>query len=159
MSPMQPTWNRSSGHSPRLSKRWMTLSTSRRLPSMSFSRAEASPSLAWRRRVSISSWDKIRSLDVFTPQISTFPCIICPPVYNWAAAEGTRSLRRGCLAVARQQKYFQRRTIDTKKEFVGFQQKIFGYPGRSEGFGSAYSQNSNIFTDFWREENHGGPVT
>ena len=53
---------------------------------MSFSRAEVSPSLAWRRRVSISSWDKTRSLEVFTPQISTFPCIFCPPAYSWAAA-------------------------------------------------------------------------
>ncbi|MDY6179268.1 MAG: hypothetical protein SPI15_00285 [Candidatus Faecousia sp.] len=63
------------------------------------------------------------------------------------------------MAAARQQKYFQRRTIDTEKEFVGFQQKILGYPGGSEGFGSAYSQNSNIFPDFWQEGFSGRAVT
>lgn len=73
--PMQPTWNRSSGFSPRLSKRWMTESTSRRLPSMSFCRASVSPCRARRSSTSISTGDKTLSLDVFTPQISTFPCI------------------------------------------------------------------------------------
>ena len=45
ISPMQPTWNRSSICSPRPEKRCMTLSTRRRFSLMKISRASSSPSL------------------------------------------------------------------------------------------------------------------
>lgn len=44
ISPMQPTWNKSSTYSPLLLNLWMTLKTRRRLPFTSFSLAESSPS-------------------------------------------------------------------------------------------------------------------
>ena len=54
--------------------------------------------------------------------------------------------------VAGYQKYFQSWLIDTKKEFVGFQQNILAFPGEAMGFGSISTQNSNIFPDFRQED-------
>ena len=73
--PTQPTWNRSSAFSPRPANFWITERTRRRLPWMSASRAAVSPSFAFFNRVSVSSAVSRGSLDVFTEQISTFPCI------------------------------------------------------------------------------------
>ena len=61
--------------SPRPEKRCTTLSTSRRLPAISFSRACLSPARARSRSVFVSALFRTGSSAVFTPQISTFPCI------------------------------------------------------------------------------------
>ena len=64
-----------SGHLGGQEKRWMTDSTSRRLPAISSSRADLSPCRtrsSSRRVVALSS---TASFEVLTPQISTFPCI------------------------------------------------------------------------------------
>ena len=61
--------------SPRPAKRCTTESTSRRLPDMSFSRAALSPPLAFSSRERVSLLLSTGSCAVFTPQISTFPCI------------------------------------------------------------------------------------
>ena len=131
--PMQPTWNRSSGHSPRLSKRWMTLSTSRRLPSMSFSRAAASPSLALWRRVSISTGDKRFSLAVLTPQISTFPCMVTS------------------LCVTGYQKDSHLSADDTGLSFVGIPQKNRRRRKGQRRFDSIFPEESNFFPGFFSE--------
>ena len=132
MRPMQPTWNRSSGHSPRLSKRWMTLSTSRRLPSMSFSRAAASPSLALWRRVSISTGDKRFSLAVLTPQISTFPCMVTS------------------LCVTGYQKDSHLAADDTGLSFVGIPQKNWCTQKAQRRFDSIFPEESNFFPGFFQ---------
>ena len=61
--------------SPRPEKRCTTESTSRRLPAISFSRACLSPARARSRSVFVSALFRTGSSAVFTPQISTFPCI------------------------------------------------------------------------------------
>ena len=76
--PIQPTWKRSSGFSPRPVKRWTTLSTSLRFPLTSSSRAVLSPCFARAKSVSFCSSVSTLSEEVFTPQISTLLYILIP---------------------------------------------------------------------------------
>ena len=71
ISPMHPTWNRSSRFSPRLENFCTTLSTRRRLPEISFSLACLSPCLHRRSSSAFSCSLSTGSLAVLTPQIST----------------------------------------------------------------------------------------
>ena len=52
------------------------------MPSIRACRACSSPLLARNRRESISAWDKTFSRAVFTPQISTLPCMVPPEKYS-----------------------------------------------------------------------------
>ena len=60
---------------PREEKRWMTDSTSRRLPAISSSRADLSPCRTRSSRRRVVALSSTASFEVLTPQISTFPCI------------------------------------------------------------------------------------
>ena len=83
MRPTHPTWNRSSGFSLRPSNFLMTLSTKRRFPWISFSRASWLPALACRKSSLASSRLSTGSLAVLTPLISTLPrrpMVILPPL-------------------------------------------------------------------------------
>lgn len=85
MSPIQPTWNRSSAFSPRLLNRLMTLKTNRKLPLMSFSRASWTFSFLsiCLNNSFISSFFKTGNFDVSTPQMSTLFLIkLTPPVMS-----------------------------------------------------------------------------
>ena len=79
MSPMTPTWNRSSMGSPRLENRWTTERTSRRFPITAASLAPSSPAWAARMRAMVSSFFSTLSFAVLTPQISTFACMLAAP--------------------------------------------------------------------------------
>ena len=61
--------------SPRPANFCTTDRTSRRLPEISFSRARLSPVRAFSSSALVSALFKTGSVAVFTPQISTFPCI------------------------------------------------------------------------------------
>ena len=58
----------------------MTDSTSRRFPWISFSLASLSPSLVRRSSSIVSSLRRTFNFEVFTPQISTFPCTSSSPL-------------------------------------------------------------------------------
>lgn len=136
ISPIHPTWNRSSGHSPRLSKRWITASTSRRFPSMSLCLAASSPSLARRRSISVSAWVRTVNRDVFTPQMSTFPCMVF------------------LLLFSSQGKYFQSCPKHTPRALsagiVNYPQ-IFGRPKNPRlPFVSSFPIRTNFFTIEYR---------
>src|SRR5699024_3364718 len=80
MSPMHPTWNRSSRFSPRCENFCTTLSTSRRLPSIIRRRAALSPAWAAMSRARFSSSERTGSPAVSTPHSSTLLYILCLPV-------------------------------------------------------------------------------
>ena len=65
--------------SPRPAKRCTTDSTSRRFPEISSSRAPSSPARAFFSSARVCAAVSRGSSAVFTPQISTFPCIDTPP--------------------------------------------------------------------------------
>ena len=92
INPMQPTWKRSSLFSPRPENRWITESTSRRLPSISSSLASSSPALARRSSSRERSPESSGSWAVFMPQMSTLPCKKTPPLPN---GRDSLSLRGG----------------------------------------------------------------
>ena len=71
ISPIQPTWNKSSTFSPLLLNLCITLSTSLKLPFTKVSRACKSPFLIFINNLFFSSLERTGSFDVFTPQIST----------------------------------------------------------------------------------------
>ena len=80
ISPTQPTWKRSSMHSPRLEKRCITLKTRRRFPFMNSSRASVSPCFM-RSKSSLLRLALIKgSFDVSTPHISTLHNAISTPL-------------------------------------------------------------------------------
>src|SRR5699024_5141450 len=80
ISPMHPTWNRSSRFSPRCENFCTTLSTSRRLPSIIRRRAARSPARAAVSRARFSSSERTGSPAVSTPHSSTLLYILCLPV-------------------------------------------------------------------------------